>query len=60
MMQEVIIATKNPGKAKEFIRMFEPHGIKVKTLLDFPEINDIEETGQTFEENAILKAEADL
>jgi XTP/dITP diphosphohydrolase len=57
-MHEVIIATKNPGKAKEFIRMFEPHGIKVKTLLDFPEMEDIEETGQTFEENAILKAEA--
>ena len=58
MMQKVIIATKNPGKAKEFIRMFEPYGIEVKTLLDFPEMEDIEETGQTFEENAILKAEA--
>ena len=57
-MQKVIVATKNPGKAKEFIRMFEPHGIEVKTLLDFPEVEDIEETGRTFEENAILKAEA--
>ena len=45
-MQKVIVATKNPGKAKEFIRMFEPYGIKVKTLLDFPEMEDIEETGQ--------------
>jgi XTP/dITP diphosphohydrolase len=57
-MQKVIVATKNPGKAKEFIRMFKPYGIEVKTLLDFPEVEDIEETGQTFEENAILKAEA--
>lgn len=57
-MQKVIVATKNPGKAKEFIRMFKPFGIEVKTLLDFPEVEDIEETGQTFEENAILKAEA--
>lgn len=57
-MQEVIIATKNAGKAKEFGRMFQTLGYSVKTLIDFPEINDIEETGNTFEENAILKAEA--
>lgn len=54
---KVIIATKNPGKAKEFIKMFEPYQIEVKTLLDFPEFAEIEETGTTFEENAILKAE---
>ena len=56
-MKEVIIATKNSGKAKEFVRMFEPLGFQVKTLLDYDEIEDIEETGSTFEENAILKAE---
>ncbi|KAA9023171.1 XTP/dITP diphosphatase [Niallia endozanthoxylica] len=56
-MKTVIIATKNSGKAKEFIRMFKPYGVEVKTLLDFPEIEDIEETGQTFEENAVIKAE---
>lgn len=58
MMKEVIIATKNPGKAKEFEHIFAPRWIKVRTLLDFPEIADVEETGTTFEENAILKAEA--
>ncbi|MDQ0270032.1 XTP/dITP diphosphatase [Cytobacillus purgationiresistens] len=57
-MAEIIIATKNAGKAKEFERMFKPLGHKVKTLLDFPEIADVEETGTTFEGNAILKAEA--
>lgn len=57
-MLKVIIATKNAGKAKEFIKMFEPYNIEVKTLLDFPEFAEIEETGETFEENAILKAEA--
>lgn len=56
-MQEIIVATKNQGKAKEFERMFRPLGYEVKTLIDFPEIQDIEETGSTFEENAILKAE---
>ncbi|WHX99516.1 XTP/dITP diphosphatase [Neobacillus sp. DY30] len=57
-MMEVIIATKNPGKAREFEHIFAPRGIAVKTLLDYPEIEDVEETGSTFEENAILKAEA--
>ncbi|SDM24484.1 XTP/dITP diphosphatase [Bacillus sp. OK048] len=57
-MKEVIIATKNPGKAKEFEHIFAPRGITVRTLLDFPEIADVEETGKTFEENATLKAEA--
>lgn len=57
-MKEVIIATKNPGKAREFENVFSPRGIAVKTLLDFPEFPEVEETGSTFEENAILKAEA--
>ncbi|MBP3040492.1 XTP/dITP diphosphatase [Bacillaceae bacterium Marseille-Q3522] len=56
-MQKVIIATKNAGKAKEFTRMLEPLDCKVQTLLDYPEIADIEETGSTFEENAIIKAD---
>ncbi|PWW19690.1 XTP/dITP diphosphohydrolase [Cytobacillus oceanisediminis] len=56
-MQEVIIATKNAGKAKEFERMFKPLGYEVKTLLDYPDFHEVEETGTTFEENAILKAE---
>ncbi|HYK74850.1 MAG TPA: XTP/dITP diphosphatase [Pseudoneobacillus sp.] len=57
-MREIVIATKNKGKAKEFDRLFSKHGFAVKTLLDFPEIKDIDETGETFEENAKLKAEA--
>lgn len=57
-MKVVIIATKNPGKAKEFEQIFIQRGYQVRTLLDYPEIPDIEETGKTFEENAILKAEA--
>lgn len=55
-MEEIIIATKNKGKAKEFTELFDPLGFQVKTLLDFPGAPDIEETGETFEENALLKA----
>jgi len=57
-MKEVIIATKNRGKAMEFEQLFKKHEFEVKTLLDFPEIEEVEETGSSFEENAILKAEA--
>ena len=56
-MKTIIIATKNKGKVKEFEAFFEPQGYTVKTLLDYPEIPDIEETGTTFEANARLKAE---
>jgi XTP/dITP diphosphohydrolase len=57
-MKEVIIATKNPGKAREFEHIFALRGIEVRTLLDYPEIPEVEETGTTFEGNATLKAEA--
>lgn len=55
--KEILIATKNIGKAKEFEAMFQEEGYAIKTLLDYPEIEDVEETGVTFEENARLKAE---
>lgn len=56
-MKEIIIATKNKGKAKDFEALLEPMGYKVLTLHDVAPHMDVEETGETFEENAILKAE---
>lgn len=56
MEKIIIIATKNKGKAKEFKSIFEKQGYTIKTLLDFPEIGDIAETGTTFSENAFQKA----
>ncbi|MBO0444997.1 ribonuclease PH [Enterococcus ureilyticus] len=53
----IVIATRNPGKAKEFTKIFAEKGYQVKTLLDYPKLPDVEETGKTFEENARLKAE---
>ena len=55
--KEILIATRNIGKAKEFEEMFHNEGYTIKTLLDYPEVPDVEETGTTFEENARLKAE---
>jgi XTP/dITP diphosphohydrolase len=57
-VKEIVIATKNAGKVREFAAMFAKRGIEVKSLLDFPDVPDVEETGSTFVENAKLKAEA--
>ncbi len=56
-MKEIIIATKNKGKALEFNAFFSVYNIKAISLLDLDaSIPDIEETGATFAENAQLKA----
>ncbi|MTD29640.1 XTP/dITP diphosphatase [Planomicrobium sp. YIM 101495] len=56
-MKQIIIATQNKGKAKDFEALFGPLGYEILTLQDIDKELDIEETGVTFEENAILKAE---
>lgn len=56
---KLVLATKNSGKVVEFRRLLEELGAKnleVVGLDQYPEIGDIEETGTTFEENALLKA----
>ena len=57
-MTEIIIATKNAGKVKEFEHLFSRYQIAVKSLLDFPDAIDVIEDGTTFEENALIKARA--
>lgn len=56
-MKQVVIATKNKGKAKDFEALFHPFGYEVVTMFEVAPDLEIEETGTTFEENAILKAE---
>jgi XTP/dITP diphosphohydrolase len=57
-ISEVLIATKNPGKVKEFEAFFAEKDIKVRSLLDLEEPEDVIEDGETFEDNAVKKAEA--
>lgn len=56
-MKQVVIATKNKGKAKDFEALFHPLGYEVVTMFEVAPEMEIEETGTTFEENAVLKAE---
>ncbi|UUX34366.1 XTP/dITP diphosphatase [Fundicoccus culcitae] len=54
---KLIIASHNKGKITEFTNYLTPLGFEVSSLLDYPQIQEVEEIGQTFEENARLKAE---
>ena len=54
-MKDMIFASHNLGKIKEMKEMLSPLGINVLTFEDI-QMPDVEETGQTFEENAALKA----
>ncbi len=53
---EILAATGNPGKIMELSRLLADFPIKLRTLSDFENISEVEETGTTFSENAILKA----
>ena len=55
-MRPLFLATTNPAKLKEIEIVYTDSGIELKSLKDFPEIKAPEETGATFEENAVLKA----
>lgn len=56
-MKEIIVASNNTGKIVEIRTMLQEVGIAVKGLSDiFDEEIEIEETGTTFKENALLKA----
>jgi XTP/dITP diphosphohydrolase len=52
----MLIATTNPGKVREIRRVLAALPFEVKTLADLPPFQDPEETGSTFAENALLKA----
>lgn len=57
-MQQFLLATRNAGKVREMQRLFAEAGMDAEVIgLDaFPYLEDVEETGATFEENALLKA----
>ena len=58
-MPIVLIATTNPGKLREYRRLFEDvPGSRVVSPNDLEVWVEVAETGDTFEENALLKARA--
>jgi XTP/dITP diphosphohydrolase len=59
--QRLVLATRNQGKIIELCRILDAisnGAIELVSVEQYPEIPDVEETGSTFEENALLKAVA--
>lgn len=53
----LVLATKNPGKVAEIERILHQYGVVDEIVIDGG-WDDVEETGATLEENALLKARA--
>lgn len=55
---QLVIATNNEDKIREIKHLLDDLSVTILTRDDFLEFPDIEETGSTLKENAILKAKA--
>ena len=53
----LVLATKNRGKISEFKDLFRGFDFEVKSLNDFGPIPPVIEDGETFEDNAVKKAQ---
>lgn len=53
---KLLVGTNNIGKVREIHELLADLPFELKSLQDFAEIGDVEETGATFAENAVLKA----
>ncbi len=57
-MKEIIIATNNSNKVREMKQKLAKFGINVLSQSEVGVNIDVEETGETFKENALIKAQA--
>ena len=55
---QLVLATNNRDKIKEIKHLLDDLPITILTRDDFLEFPDVEETGTTLKENAIIKAKA--
>ena len=53
---ELLLATANPAKAREFRHMLASDRLAVREMSEFPEQESVAETGHTFRANACQKA----
>lgn len=55
-MKEIVLATRNRHKGEELASLLGDIGIRIRTLAEFPDAPEVEEDGETCEENAVKKA----
>ena len=53
---EIVVATRNRKKVREIKRILEGLDVELFTMDEFPACPEVEETGKTFEGNAVKKA----
>ncbi len=58
MINELVLATRNPHKGAELVALLSDLGIRIRTLAEFPDAPEVAEDGQTCEANAVKKAQA--
>ena len=56
MSKQIVLATSNKGKVKEYQQMLSPLGYSLLTNEDFPNLVEREENGKNYRENALIKA----
>ena len=55
-MPSLLLGTRNPGKVKEIMSILEDAGWSFSSLRDFGNVESPEENGETYADNAIIKA----
>ncbi len=53
---QLLVATKNDGKIAELEILLADFPVRLRSLREFADVLEVEETGQSFQENARLKA----
>lgn len=54
-MKEIVIATRNPGKLEEFKVLMKDLEVELRSLEEWPNVPEPEETGKTFMANALTE-----
>jgi XTP/dITP diphosphohydrolase len=55
-MIEIVLGSRNRKKLKELVAFLEPLGVTLTSVADLPHVGEVDETGESFSENAVLKA----
>lgn len=58
MINKIFIATSNKNKLFEIQKILQDLNLEILSLLDYDSLPEVEETGNTFEENSLIKAKA--